>query len=143
MTTKDRLKQILAGWKFPVRTETETSLVFRYQMNYVQANITDGDDVNAIAITLSGIFSADDERVMRLALRTCNDLNYHLLQAKFYIDSDCDLMIAAEFFHRSPEDLEYLALMALQTLVAAKKRFLQKYSELDDEGKLASQLDQN
>ena len=127
MTTKEEIKQVLEKWGFPILQDNENSLVFRYQMSYVQANITGNDENNAIALTLSGIFSADDEKEMFLGLRTCNDLNCNLLQVKLYIDSDSDLIISAEFFHKAP---------------VAKKRFLQKYRELEEEAKLISELEQ-
>ena len=122
MTTKEQIKQVLEKWGFPILQENDNSLVFRYQMSYVQANITGGDDTNAIALTLSGIFSADNEEEMMLGLRTCNDLNCNLLQVKLYIDSDSDLIIAAEFFLKTPEDVEYLLMVALQSVIEAKKR---------------------
>lgn len=142
MTTKGQIKQVLEKWGFPVLQENDNSLVFRYQMSYVQANITGGDDANAIALTLSGIFSADNEEEMMLGLRTCNDLNCNLIQVKLYIDSDSDLIIAAEFFHKTPEDMEYLLTMALQSVIVAKKRFLQRYREIEEEAKLISELEQ-
>lgn len=142
MTTKELLKQVLEKWRFPILQENDNSLVFRYQMSYVQANITSGDDTNAIALTLSGIFSADNEQEMMLGLRTCNDLNYNLLQVKLYIDSDSDLIIAAEFFLKTPEDMEYLLTVALQSVIVAKKRFLQRYREIEEEAKLISELEQ-
>ncbi len=142
MTTKELIKQVLEKWGFPILQENDNSLVFRYQMSYVQANITGDDDTNAIALTLSGIFSADNEEEMMLGLRTCNDLNCNLLQVKLYIDSDSDLIIAAEFFLKTPEDVEYLLTVALQSVIVAKKRFIQKYKELEDEAKLISELEQ-
>lgn len=142
MTTKEQIKQVLEKWGFPILQENDNSLVFRYQMSYVHANITGGDDTNAIALTLSGIFSADNEEEMMLGLRTCNDLNYNLLQVKLYIDFDSDLIIAAEFFLKTPEDVEYLLTVALQSVIVAKKRFLQRYREIEDEAKLISELEQ-
>lgn len=142
MTTKEQIKQVLEKWGFPILQENDNSLVFRYQMSYVQANITGGEDTNAIALTLSGIFSADNEEEMMLGLRTCNDLNCNLLQVKLYIDSDSDLIIAAEFFIKTPEDVEYLLTVALQSVIVAKKRFLQRYREIEDEAKLISELEQ-
>lgn len=142
MTTKEQIKLVLEKWGFPILQENDNSLVFRYQMSYVQANITGGDDTNAIALTLSGIFSADNEEEMMLGLRTCNDLNCNLLQVKLYIDSDSDLIIAAEFFLKTPEDVEYLLTVALQSVIVAKKRFLQRYCEIEDEAKLISELEQ-
>ena len=141
-TTKEQIKQVLEKWGFPILQENDNSLVFRYQMSYVQANITGGDDTNAIALTLSGIFSADNEEEMMLGLRTCNDLNCNLLQVKLYIDSDSDLIIAAEFFIKTPEDVEYLLTVALQSVIVAKKRFLQRYREIEEEAKLISELEQ-
>ena len=142
MTTKEQIKQVLKKWGFPILQENDNSLVFRYQMSYVQANITGGEDTNAIALTLSGIFSADNEEEMMLGLRTCNDLNCNLLQVKLYIDSDSDLIIAAEFFLKTPEDVEYLLTVALQSVIVAKKRFLQRYREIEEEAKLISELEQ-
>lgn len=142
MTTKEQIKQVLEKWGFPILQENDNSLVFRYQMSYVQANITGGDDANAIALTLSGIFSADNEEDMILGLRTCNDLNCNLLQVKLYIDSDSDLIIAAEFFLKTAEDVEYLLTVALQSVIVAKKRFLQRYREIEEEAKLISELEQ-
>lgn len=142
MTTKEQIKQVLEKWGFPILQENDNSLVFRYQMSYVQANITGGEDTNAIALTLSGIFSADNEEEMMLGLRTCNDLNCNLLQVKLYIDSDSDLIIAAEFFLKTPEDVEYLLTVALQSVIVAKKRFLQRYREIEEEAKLISELEQ-
>lgn len=142
MTTKEQIKQVLEKWGFPILQENDNSLVFRYQMSYVQANITGGEDTNAIALTLSGIFSADNEEEMMLGLRTCNDLNCNLLQVKLYIDSDLDLIIAAEFFLKTPEDVEYLLTVALQSVIVAKKRFLQRYREIEEEAKLISELEQ-
>lgn len=142
MTTKEQIKQVLEKWGFPILQENDNSLVFRYQMSYVQANITGGDDTNAIALTLSGISSADNEEEMILGLRTCNDLNCNLLQVKLYIDSDSDLIIAAEFFLKTPEDVEYLLTVALQSVIVAKKRFLQRYREIEEEAKLILELEQ-
>lgn len=142
MTTKELIKQVLEKWKFPVLQENDNCLVFRYQMSYIQANITGGEDANAVALTLTGIFSADDEKEMFLGLRTCNDLNLNLLQVKLYIDSDADLIIASEFFYKTEDDMEYLLTMALQSVIVAKKRFTQKYSEFEEEAKLISELEQ-
>ena len=38
--------------------------------------------------------------------------------------------------------MEYLLTMALQSVIVAKKRFLQKYRELEEEAKLISELEQ-
>ena len=140
MKTKDIIKSILEKWKFPILQEDERSVVFRYQMSYVQANFMADD--KAMAFTLTGMFTADDEQKMSLALRACNDLNCNLLQVKLYIDDDSDLVIASEFFYKTEEDMEYLMTMALQAVAVAKKRFLQKYKEFEEEDKLLSELDE-
>lgn len=142
MTTKEIIRNVLEKWKFPILRESDNSLVFRYQMNYIQANISSGEDSNAVALTLTGLFTADDEKEMSLGLRTCNDLNLNRLQVKLYIDADTDLVIASEFFYKTEEDMEYLLSMSLQSMVVAKKRFLQKYTELEEEAKLISELEQ-
>ena len=142
MTTKELIKQVLEKWRFPVLQENDNCLVFRYQMSYIQANITCSEDSNSVALTLTGIFSADDEKEMLLGLRTCNDLNYNLLQVKLYIDSDADLIIASKFFYKTEDDMEYLLTMALQSVIVAKRRFAQKYNELEEEAKLISELEQ-
>lgn len=141
MTTKEQIRQVLENWGFSILREADNSLVFRYQLNYVQANVTEDDNTTAIALTLSGIFTADDEKEMSLGLQVCNELNYKLLQVKLYIDADSDLIIASEFFSRTPEDLEYLIHMSLQSIIVAKRRFLQRYEEVEAEAKLLSELD--
>ena len=133
MTTKEQIIEILEQWGFPVLKETESSVVFRYQMNFMQANVSGDDGSDIIAITLCGLFTAENEHEMTLGLRTCNDLNCNLLHVKLYIDSDFDLVIASEYFHKSPEDMEYLFLMALKSLIVAKKRFFDRYKELEAE----------
>lgn len=140
METKELVKSVLEKWNFPVLQEGDSSVVFRYQMNYIQANFI-GDD-NGMALVLSGLFAADDDKKMSLALRVCNDLNCNLLQVKLYVDAESDLTIAAEYFYQTEDDMEYLMTMALQALVVAKKRFLQKYKELEAEDKLISELEE-
>lgn len=142
MTTKDLIKQVLEKWGFPVLQENENCLLFRYQMSYIQASITSTEESNSVALTMTGIFKADDEKEMLLGLRTCNDLNSNVIQVKLYIDSDADLIISSEFFYKTEDDLEYLMTMALQAMKIAKKRFARKYSELEDEEKLITELEQ-
>ena len=142
MTTKELIRQVLKKWEFPVIHENNNSLVFRYQMSYIQANVNWGEDTNAVALVLTGIFSAADEKEMLLGLRTCNDINCNLLQVKLYIDTDADLIIASEFFYKTEDDMEYLLTMSLQSVIVAKKRFMQKYRELEEEAKLISELEQ-
>lgn len=142
MTTKDLIKQVLEKWGFPVLQENENCLLFRYQMSYIQASITSTEESNSVALTMTGIFKADDVREMTLGLRACNDLNSNIIQVKLYIDSDADLIISSEFFYKTEDDLEYIMTMALQAMIIAKKRFARKYSELEDEEKLITELEQ-
>lgn len=79
---------------------------------------------------------------MALGLRSCNELNCNLLHVKLYIDSDSDLIVSAEFFHKEPADLEYLLSMALRAIIVAKLRFIQRYGEIEEEAKLMSELEQ-
>lgn len=139
MTSKDIVKQTLEKWKFPVLQEAENAIVIRYQMNYVQIGSLQ-EDSHAIAVTLTGIFTADDEREARLSLKACNELNYRMMQVKLYLDEDNDLVIASEFFYKDDEDVEFLLNFALQAVVTAKKRFIQQYEAVVDEDKLIQEL---
>jgi len=139
MTSKELVKQTLEKWRFPVIQEAENAIVIRYQMNYVQIGSLQ-EDSPAIAVTLTGIFTADDEREERLALKTCNELNYRMMQVKLYVDEDKDLVIASEFFYKDDEDVESLLNFALQAVVSAKKRFIQQYEAIVDEDNLIQEL---
>lgn len=142
MTTKALIKSVLEKWGFPVVNENECSIAFRYQMSYVQANVSDNDDSNAVALTLSGVFTADNEIETLMGLRTCNALNFELMQVKLYLDSDDELIIASEFFFKTEDDMEHLLKMALQSLIIGKVRFTRKYPEIEEEAKLLSELEQ-
>jgi len=139
MTSKEIVKQILANWRFPVLQEGENSMVIRYQMNYVQIGSLQ-EDSHAIAVTLNGIFTADDEREERLALKAANEINHRLMQVKIYLDDDNDLAIASEFFYKDDDDVEFLLNYALQAVVTAKKKFIQQYEAVVDEDKLIQEL---
>ena len=141
MTSKEIVKQTLEKWRFPILQEAENAIVIRYQMNYVQIGSLQ-DDTHAIAVTLTGIFTADDEREARLALKACNELNYRMMQVKLYLDEDNDLVIASEFFYKNDEDVEFLLNYALQAVVTAKKRFIQQYEAVVDEDKLIQELNE-
>lgn len=139
MTSKEIVTQILEKWRFPVLQDSENAMVIRYQMNYVQIGSLQ-EDSHAIAVTLTGLFTADDEREVRLALKTCNELNFRMMQVKLYLDEDNDLVIASEFFYKNDDDVEYLLDFALQAVVTAKKRFIQQYEAVVDEDKLLQEL---
>lgn len=142
MTSKELVKQALEKWRFPILHETENAIVIRFQMNYVQIGSLQ-EDSNAIAVTLIGLFTADNEREERLALKTCNELNYRMLQVKLYIDEDNDLVIAYEFFYKTEDDVDFLLNFAFQAVVAAKKRFIQQYEVVEDEDKLIQELSED
>ncbi|MCM1140246.1 MAG: hypothetical protein NC453_16895 [Muribaculum sp.] len=139
MTSKEVVIQTLEKWRFPILQEAENAIVIRYQLNYVQIGSLQ-DDTHAIAVTLTGVFSADDESEARLALKTCNELNYRMMQIKLYLDEDNDLVIASEFFYKDDEDVELLLNYALQAVMTAKKRFIQQYKAVVDEDKLIQEI---
>lgn len=142
MTTmiKEPIRQILNKWDFPILEENENSLIFRYQMNYIQVSVTGDEYDKAISLSLSGFYYAKSEKEMMIGLCTCNDLNCNLLQVKLYIDSDSTVNIVSEFFLKSEVDLEYLFKMGLQTMVVAKKHFFRKFDEIQEESNIISEL---
>ena len=141
MKTKNLLKDILGKWNFPVLKETDTSLVFRYQMNFIQANLNNDDDMDTVSLTLAGVFTAENDEEMFLCLRACNELNFSIFHVKLYIDADADLVIASEFFYNDEKNLENLFKSGLDVMLVSKKKFLEKYRELEDEAKLISELE--
>lgn len=140
-TGKELIKQVLEKWRFPVVAENETGVLFRYQMSYIQANHSGDENSDAITMNLEGIFSADNENEILAALKTCNELTSNLLHVKMYLNNENKLIIGSEFFYRTEEDMEYLLNMGLQTIILAKKRFLERYEEIEEEIKLMAELD--
>lgn len=138
---KELIKQVLDKWSFPVIVESETGVLFRYQMNYVQASHSGDDNSDAITMTLEGIFTADNDEEIAAALKTCNELTCNLLHVKLYLNSENKLVIGSEFFYKTEEDMEYLLNMGLQTLIMGKKRFLERYPEIEEEMKLLAELE--
>ena len=141
MTSKELVKQALEKWRFPVLDEGENTIVIRYQMNYVHIASLN-EESNSIAVLLTNIFSAENEREERLGLKTCNELNCRMMQVKFYIDSDNDLIISSEFFYNPEEDVEAQLSMALHAVVSGKKRFVSQYKETEAEDKLLKELNE-
>ncbi len=139
MTSKEVVKLILENWKFPILQEGENSIIIRYQMNYVQIGLLQSDS-HAIAVTMTGFFTADDETDQQLALSACNELNYRLMQIKFYIDEDNDLVVSSEFFCKEDDEIEYLLNIALQAVVRAKKNFIEQYEATVYEDNLIQEL---
>lgn len=141
MTTKQLIAQALEKWGFPVTTESDRSIVFRYQMNYIQASEAgNAEGRSAVIITLTNMFTADSDEKMAMGLRACNDINNNTLHAKLYIDSDSDLIISSEFFFTADSDFEGIFNAGLRSLIAAKKKFTARYSEIEEEFKLIAEL---
>ena len=130
------IRNVLEKWGFPIIKDQESHIVFRYQLNYIQVNTSETDTSRAVAVTLANIFSADDEKEMFLGLRACNELNCNLLHVKLYIDAEADLILASEFFYQSDSEVEFLLEMSLESLIRAKKSFIDKYNELEELGRL-------
>lgn len=141
MTSKELVKRALECWRFPVLEENDTTIVIRYQMNYVHITSLN-EDSNSIAVLLTNIFSAKNQREELLGLKTCNELNCRMMQVKFYIDADNDLIISSEFFYNTEEDVEALLNMALHAVVTGKKRFVSQYKETEAEDKLLQELNE-
>lgn len=133
------IKGVLEGWGFPVLEERENNLMFRYQMSYIQVNIMTNDE-HAVAVTLSGLFKAENEKETRVCLRTCNFVNWQLMQVKCYLDSDNDMIIASEFFLNAEEDAGFILNKALESVVTAKKTFTRKYREFDEEDTMMASM---
>lgn len=141
MTSKELVKQALEGWKFPVLEENENTIVIRYQMNYVHITSLN-EETHSIAVLLTNIFSAENQREELLGLKTCNELNYRLMQIKFYIDDDNDLIISSEFFYINQDDVESLLNNALNAVITGKKRFASLYKEIEAEDRLMQELNE-
>lgn len=139
MTSKELVKRALEAWKFPIINEGEHSIMVRYQMSYLQIGSLQ-EDSNAVAVTLTGIFNAEDNREASLALKTCNELNFNLMQVKLYLDSDSDLVIAAEFFYSNESDFAFLLKTAMDSLVISKRKFINQYQEFEQEDKIAQEF---
>lgn len=140
MTSKDIVRQTLEKWGFPILQESENALVIRYQLNYVQIGSLMPDS-KSIAVTLTGAITVHNDREKLIAIKTCNELNYRMMQVKLYIDEDNDLVIASEFFYNDGSDVEYLLDMALHAVVVAKKRFTPQYDAEFEEDKLIRELE--
>lgn len=141
MTSKELVKQALEKWRFPVLDEGENTIVIRYQMNYVHIASLN-EESNSIAVLLTNIFSVENEREERLGLKTCNELNFRMMQVKFYIDSDNDLIISSEFFYNTEQDVEAQLSMALHAVVSGKNRFVAQYKETEAEDRLLQELNE-
>lgn len=132
MTTIERIKTILTDWGFPLRNETDTSVVFRFEGYYYKANSMDTDDRPGVAITLCGVFHAESEKEKEIALRAANDVNCEMMQIKAYIDDEDDLLVVSEFFYTEGTDVETLMRHACFGISVGKRRFRERYRSLTD-----------
>lgn len=139
MTSKELVKQTLEKWHFPILQESDNGLTIRYQMSYVSIG-SFSENNTCIAVSMSGVFKVENDKEMYLALKACNELNFRMMLVKLYIDNDDDLVIGAEFFYKTEDDVEYLLNMALQSVVTAKKKFIQQYETVVEEDKLLQEL---
>lgn len=140
MTTKDSIKAVLNKWGFPILREEECCVVFRFQMCYVQANIPSEGDSLSVGLTLAGFFHASTQKEREMAVRVCNDLNFRLFHAKAFVDTDDDAIITSEYFYLTSEDMEYLMHSALHAIVDARKNFIEKYREVQEEARFLSEI---
>lgn len=119
--------------------EDERNVAFRYEMKIINA-FQYSEELKAVALIMANVLTCENEMEKILALKTCNDINATTALAKTYIDSDDDLVIAAEFIYETPEDMEALLECALGSVITAKKRFFTKYLEYEAEVELMSEL---
>lgn len=131
MRCKETVRETLEEWKFPILHEEDNAVVIRYQMNYIQITAIE-DDVNGVAVTLTGIFTAENDREEILALKACNELNHRMMLSKVYLDEELDVVVAAEFYFRGEDDIDCLLDNALKAVVLAKTQFINKYEALVD-----------
>lgn len=139
MTSKELVKRVINGWGFPIIEETDHVIVTRYQMNYVQIGSLQ-EDTNGIAVMLCSVFKADNEREMILALKTCNELNFRMMQVKFYIDHDNDLVISSEFFYNNEDEVEDQLNTAMNAVISGKKRYISQYKDTEADDKILREL---
>lgn len=139
MTSKELVKRTLESWRFPVLSEEDNLLIFRYQMNIIQVGALE-DDSHGVAVTLPGVFNPGDDRERRLAMKVGNKLTGELMQVKFYITDYGHLMISSEFFYHNDEDLEFLLEVALQSVIAGKRRFVELYEKEEEEDNFIRQI---
>lgn len=141
MTTKELVKQALENRRLPIIDEGDNTIVIRYQMNYIHITSLNNES-KGIAVLLTNIFSVENDREERLVLKTCNELNLCMMQMKFYIDNDNDLIISSEFFYNTDEEVEAQLNMALNAVISGKKRFISQYKETEAEDKLIQELNE-
>lgn len=111
-------------------------------MNIIRVWFQEGDS-RGVAVSLSGLFTADNDTELALAYKVCNDLTARLIQVKLYLDEDNELVMASEFFARTREELEYCLEIACHNLINAKKQFTTAYSEAEENQRLIDELNKD
>lgn len=141
MNAKELIKREIEKLGLNVEHESDDNVLFRYQISWVQAGNACNADVSAATMLLQGQITARDEKEMRICTQACNELNKSLLHVKLYLDSDLEVMIASEFFYKDENDFGEIMEKCLDMLIVAKRRFLLKYKELQEEDNLLSELE--
>ncbi|MCX4264617.1 MAG: hypothetical protein OSJ37_07905 [Muribaculaceae bacterium] len=139
MKNKEFVLETLRKWKFPVMAEEDNWLVFRYQLNVIRIWFQCGEN-GGVAVSLGGLFTADNEKEVAMAYKVCNALSAKIMQVKLYLDDDFELVIASEFYFRTREELEYFLDISCRGLINAKKQFLAAYGEAEENQMLIDEL---
>lgn len=132
VNAKHMIKEVMYKWNFPVISENEHGVVFRYRMHYVQTSLFFDDDFITLLLTLSGVFTPESEREMIAGLKTCGDLNGKLPLIKLYIDKEGELIITSEILF-CKENLETIMKFGLDAIMTAKTVFSKRYAEISRE----------
>ena len=113
---------VVESWGFPVLERDERSVLFRYQLNYVEVVASQGDD-NFLSVNLNNFYEIESPAEKAVVDTVCNDLNYKLMQIKAYRNDKYEPTLSFEFFFDSPASIDYLLRKGLEGVVQAKRDF--------------------
>lgn len=136
-----KLKEIVEKFGFKIIDEDENSVLFRYQLNYIQAIMAETEDFYTLSLNLGRLFTAENADELKRSLRACNHLNDKIMQVKFYLDQDDELTIASESIIPKECDADLIFGMGLRLLVLGKMRFIELYGEYVEEDRLLAELE--
>lgn len=125
MNEKDRIQavaDVVESWGFPVLERDERSVLFRYQLNYIEVVASQGDD-NFLSVNLNNFYEIETDKEKSLLDRVCNDLNYKLMQVKAYHNDKFETTLSFEFFFESPTCIDFMLRKGLEGVVQAKRDF--------------------
>lgn len=114
--------EVLESWQFPILENDGSTLLFRYQLNYIRASASTGDDP-FVTLSLPNFFEVTTDVEREAVQRICNAINYRMMQVKAYYDEDMKLTIAFEFFYDNPGSVEYQMRRGLSSITSAKREF--------------------